>query len=76
MAEFQDTASSDSALPDILAITTLFKFRVAKLPSGNFCVFADTFQIEDYPNEDEARALCNRLIAHQAREVTKGWRKK
>jgi hypothetical protein len=71
MSEFDDTKPSDSRLADILAITGSFKFRVARLPGGGFGVFADQFQIENYPSEDQAKALCNRLSRHQSREIQK-----
>ena len=71
MSEFDDTKPSDSVLGDILAKTGTFKFRVARLPGGGFGVFADQFPIENYPGEDQAKALCNRLRRQQSREIQK-----
>jgi hypothetical protein len=52
----------------LLARTGTFNFRVAKLPGGGFGVFADTFHVESYTSEEDAKALCNRLIHQQARD--------
>jgi hypothetical protein len=71
MSEFDDTKPRDSGLGDLLAITGTFKFRVARLPSGGFGVFADQFPIANYPSQDQARALCIRLSQQQAREIQK-----
>ena len=59
----------------ISAIAAMAQFRVVNLPTGEFCVFADaypiegypceTYRIEDYPSEKEAKALCKRLIEQQ-----------
>jgi hypothetical protein len=66
--EFAETMPTYSVLGDMLARTGMFKFRVARLPGGGFGVFADTFPVENYSSEDEAMALCNRLIHQQARD--------
>jgi hypothetical protein len=71
MSEFDDTKPSDSRLGEILAIKGNFKFRVARLLGGGFGVFADQFAIENYPSEDQAKALCNRLSRQQSREIQK-----
>jgi hypothetical protein len=71
MTEFDDTRPSDSILGDILARTGTFKFRVARLAGGGFGVFADQFPIENYPSEEQAKALCNRLSRQQFREIQK-----
>jgi hypothetical protein len=71
MSEFDDTKPSDSILGDILARTGTFKFRISRLPGGGFGVFADQFPIENYPNEDQAKALCNRLTRQQTRDIQK-----
>jgi hypothetical protein len=57
-----------------IAANAMFKFRVEALPGGEFCVFADSFPIEDYPSETEANALCKRLIEQQARDARHGRR--
>jgi hypothetical protein len=71
MSEFDDTKPSDSRLGEILTIKGNFKFRVARLSGGGFGVFADQFPIENYPSEDQAKALCNRLSRQQSREIQK-----
>ena len=67
-SKFVETMPSNSVLGDILARTGTFKFRVARLPGGGFGVFADTFPVEDYQCEEQARALCSRLIYQQTRD--------
>jgi hypothetical protein len=57
-----------------IAANAMFLFHVEPLPTGEFCVYADTFPIEDYRTEIEAKALCNRLIAQQSRDARKGQR--
>lgn len=66
--EFEETMPTYSVLGDMLARTGMFKFRVVRLPSGDFGVFADMFPVENYTSEEEAKALCNRLIHQQARD--------
>jgi hypothetical protein len=66
--EFVVTMPTYSVLGDMLARTGTFNFRVAKLPGGGFGVFADSFPVENYSSEEEALALCNRLIHQQARD--------
>jgi hypothetical protein len=66
--DFSETMPTYSVLGDMLARTGMFKFRVVKLAGGGFGVFADTFQVENYSSEDEATALCNRLIHQQAKD--------
>jgi hypothetical protein len=61
-----------SVLGDMLARTGMFKFRVSKLPGGGYGVFADQFPVENYSSENEAMALCNRLIHQQARDHKRG----
>jgi hypothetical protein len=62
-----------SVLGDMYARTGTFKFRVVKLPGGGgFGVFADMFPVENYPTEEEANALCNRLIHQQAGDHKRG----
>jgi hypothetical protein len=57
-----------------IAGNAMFHFHVEALPTGEFCVYADTFQIEDYRTENEAKAFCKRLIAKQSRDARKGRR--
>jgi hypothetical protein len=57
-----------------IAANAMFHFYVEPLPTGEFCVYADTFPIEDYPTENEAKALCKRLIAQQTRDARRGRR--
>jgi hypothetical protein len=52
-----------SAAISAIAANEMFHFHVESLPTGEFCVYADTFPIEDYPTAIEAKALCKRLIA-------------
>jgi hypothetical protein len=52
----------------------MFHLRVEPRPTGEFRVCADTFPIEDYQNETEAKALCVRLVAQQSRYARKGRR--
>jgi hypothetical protein len=66
--DFAETMPTYSVLGDMLARTGMFKFRVVRLSGGGFGVFADTFAVENYSSEDEAMALCNRLIHQQARD--------
>jgi hypothetical protein len=68
LIEFVETMPTYSVHGDMLARTGMFKFRVVRLSSGGFGVFADMFSIENYSSEDEAMALCNRLIHRQARD--------
>jgi hypothetical protein len=76
MAEFQDTVPGDIPFAEVLVNTINFSFRVEKMPSGNYCVCADSFHIKEYPSEEQAHAFCNRLIEHQSRESLKGaWQK-
>jgi hypothetical protein len=63
-----------SAAVSAIAANAMFLFHVELLPTGDFCVYADTFPIEDYRTEIEAKALCKRLIAQQSRDVRKGRR--
>jgi hypothetical protein len=72
MSEFDDTMPTYSVLGDVLARTGTFNFRVAKLPGGGFGVFAGTFLVESYTSEEDAKALCNRLIHQQARDHKRG----
>jgi hypothetical protein len=61
-----------SAAVSAIAANAMFLFHVEPLPTGEFCVYADTFPIEDYRTEIEAKALCKRLIAQQSRDARKG----
>jgi hypothetical protein len=70
--EFVETMPTYSVLGNLLAWTGMFKFRVARLPGGGFGVFADQFPVENYSREDEAMALCNRLIHQKARNQKRG----
>jgi hypothetical protein len=72
MSEFDDTMPTYSVLGDKLAKSGRFNFRVAKLPGGGFGVFADTFPVESYTSEEDAKALCNRLIHQQAKDHKRG----
>jgi hypothetical protein len=58
-----------SAAITAIAANAMFLFHVEPLPTGEFCVYADTFPIEDYRTEIEAKALCKRLIAQQSRDA-------
>jgi hypothetical protein len=60
-----------SAAISAIAANAMFHFHVESLPTGAFCVYADTFPIEDYPTEIDAKALCKRLIAQQSRDGRK-----
>jgi hypothetical protein len=42
------------------------------MPSGNYCVRADSFPIKEYPSEDQAHPFCNQLTVHQSRESIRG----
>jgi hypothetical protein len=71
MADLPDPIMSDASMAEILANTTLFDYRVEKLESGEFCVFAGPFPIRDYPTEAGAHLLCKLLINQQARIAQK-----
>jgi hypothetical protein len=72
------TASSDpifsAAAVSAIAANSMFHFHVEPLPTGEFCVYADTFPIEEYRTEIEAQALCKRQKAQQSRDARKGRR--
>jgi hypothetical protein len=70
--DFPESMPTYSVLGDVLATTGMFKFRVARLSGGGFGVFADHFPVENYSSEEEAKALCNRLIHQQARDHKRG----
>ena len=72
MTEFQDTVPGDIPFAEVLANTINFSFRVQKMPSGTFCVCADSLPIREYPSEEQAHAFCNRLIEHQSCEYLEG----
>jgi hypothetical protein len=46
-ASLPDPTFSAAAVSAIAA-TSMFHFHVEPLPNGEFCVYADTFPIEDY----------------------------
>jgi hypothetical protein len=72
MSEFNDTMPTYNVLGDMLARTGTFNFRVSKLLDGDFGVFADTFLVESYTSEEDAKASCSRLIHQQARDRKRG----
>jgi hypothetical protein len=51
-----------SAAVSAFAANAMLLFHVEPPPTGEFRVYADTFLIEDFRTEIEAKALCNRLI--------------
>jgi hypothetical protein len=72
MADFQDTVPGYIPFLGVLANTINFNSRVEKMPSGNYCVRADSFPIKEYPSEDQAHPFCNQLTVHQSRESIRG----
>jgi hypothetical protein len=57
-----------------IAANAIFHFHVEPLSMGEFCVYVDTFPLEDYRTEPEAKALCKRLISQQSRDAREGRR--
>jgi hypothetical protein len=76
IAEFQDAVPGDIPTARVLANTSDYYFRVEKVPNLKHCVCADTISIKEYPSEEKAHTVCNRLKDHQSRESLKGaWNK-
>jgi hypothetical protein len=70
--DFSDAMPNFSVLGDMLVRIGTFKFRVVKIPGSDCGVFADMFHVESYASEEDANALCNRLIHQQARDHKRG----